>query len=96
MVSSADLGVGLYEIISLWKKGGTFEPPVYYRYYIEIILFLVICGFTLSIVKFLVDTSHLLNGWYLAAYGVWGEEGDGRPSVVHIDVVEQKALPKAG
>lgn len=52
---------------------------------------------TYLIVRFEIDTSVLLNGWYLAARDVWEDEWDETPekqkmaSSVKVDVAQQRA-----
>ena len=47
-----------------------FEQQVYVRVIVEAILVQVVCVLTYKIVKFVVDTSVLLNAWHLAVRDV--------------------------
>jgi hypothetical protein len=92
LVSSLHL---LTDIIDFWQLRGVFEPTVYWRFSIELVLLAFVWLVTCQILKFVVDTSLLLNGWYLAARDVWMRDWHHptyRPAPrAHIDIANQTA-----
>ncbi|MGL3107542.1 hypothetical protein [Bradyrhizobium sp. BR 1432] len=74
-----------------------FDPSLIVRTLIEIVLYLIVCLLTCLCVRYVLDSTVLLNGWYLAVRDVWMEEWDetnnAKAEPVTIDVSEQKAFP---
>jgi len=70
---------------------------LFFKVLIEIVLVMFAWVLTYLIVRFEIDTSVLLNGWYLAARDVWEDEWDETPekqkmaSSVKVDVAQQRA-----
>jgi hypothetical protein len=72
-----------------------FERSVYFRVLVELGLFGIVAILTSHIVKFVVDTSVLLNAWHLAVRDVWikdWDESNEEPApTVTIDALAQEA-----
>lgn len=72
-----------------------FERSVYFRVLVELGLFGIVAILTSQIVKFVVDTSVLLNAWHLAVRDVWikdWDESNEEPApTVTIDALAQEA-----
>jgi hypothetical protein len=57
---------------------GSFESTIYIRFSIEVGLVLLVVIISVAIVRFMLDTSVLLNGWGLAVRNVWLRDWDER------------------
>jgi hypothetical protein len=58
----------------------SFESSVYVRFAIEVGFVLVVVVITVAIIRFMLNTSVLLNGWGLAVHNVWlGAWDESRP-----------------
>jgi hypothetical protein len=72
-----------------------FERSVYFRVLLELILFGIASILTAQIVRFVIDTSVLLNAWHLAVRDVWikdWDESNEEPApIVSIDAIAQEA-----
>jgi hypothetical protein len=74
----------------------SFEPAVYVRFAIEVGLVLLVIVITVGIMRFMLDTSVLLNGWGLAVHNVWLDAWDestleDAPGMVLVSIAGQTA-----
>jgi hypothetical protein len=85
------------DLNSVIKHWHVFEPSVFVRFSIGTLLTLAVLIVTGAIVKIMLDTSVLLNGWYLAVEKVWmdawNETTDKAATMVLIRVADQEAEP---
>jgi hypothetical protein len=90
IISFLNLATDVRDIVRL-----PFERAVYFRLMVEVILFGVNCILTFQIVKFVIDTSVVLNAWHLAVRDVWTrdwDESNEEPApIVAIDSLAQEA-----
>jgi hypothetical protein len=77
-----------------------FDQSFVVRTMIEIVLYLAVCFLTFASVRLVLDSTVLLNGWYLAVRDVWMEEWDetnnAKAETVTIYVSAQRASPSRG
>jgi hypothetical protein len=73
-----------------------FEQSLVVRTMIEIVLYLAVCLLTSFSIRYVLDSTVLLNGWFLAVRDVWMEEWDetnnAKAEAVTVDVSVQKAF----
>jgi hypothetical protein len=70
-------------------------PKLMWRFVIEIVLLIFVWLLTWSVIKYVLDTSIILNGWYLASkkvwMGTWESKVDAKAPVVRVHPAMQSA-----